>query len=330
MNEKPLVSVLIPLYNKVDYFEETLDSVLNQTYQNIEIIIVDDGSTDASLNIAKRNLSGKVRIFEQKNKGASAARNKAFELSKGEFIQYLDADDILDRCKIEEQIKVLVDNPNCLAIAQGYDMEMTGGQKKMTLRKRLTKDYTDPKTFIFDEILEAALVHSWLIPRYFIEKTGGWDERISIFDDRDFYLRLVILASKIIFSEKAICYYRITETDNHLSKKRDIVNFQGSLIYFSNAEIFLQKNKNALNESDKKMLSCLYKKLFIVGLHNREVKESLYNRCIKYDVVPDCSNSFIVKTLKKILGVKMSFKILTLNLDVIQKIKLFFNIQRPF
>jgi glycosyltransferase involved in cell wall biosynthesis len=315
MNEKPLVSVLIPLYNKVDYFEETLQSVLTQTYSNIEIIIVDDGSTDGSLDIAKRYLSENVKIFEQKNKGASAARNKAFELSKGDYIQYLDADDLLDKYKIEVQVKVLIDNPNCVVIAQGYDMEMIKGQKVMTQRKRLMKDYTDHKTFIYDEILEAALVHSWLIPRQFIVKAGGWNERISIFDDRDFYLRLVPLASKIIFSEKAICYYRITDTDNHLSKKRDIVNFQGALTYLSNAEAFLLKNKSILSEGDKKILSCLYKKLFIVGLNNHKVKESLYNRCINFGVVPDCGNSFYIKILKKILGVKMTFKILSFYLQ---------------
>jgi hypothetical protein len=153
------------------------------------------------------------------------------------------------------------------------------------------------------------------MPRNIIEKTGGWDERISIFDDRDFYLRLVPLAAKIIFSEKAICYYRITDTDNHLSKKRDIVNFQGALTYFSNAEAFLLKDKNALIDGDKKILSCLYKKLLIVGSHNHEVKESLYNRCLKFDVVPDCSNSFFIKLLKKILGVKLTFKILALYLQ---------------
>jgi glycosyltransferase involved in cell wall biosynthesis len=313
MNEKPLVSVLIPLYNKVDYFEETLQSVLYQTYPNIEIIIVDDGSTDGSLDIAKKYLSENITIFEQKNKGASAARNKAFELSKGDYIQYLDADDVLDKSKIEEQVKVLAKHPNCLTIAQGYEMViMKDGQKKITQRKRLTKDYSDHKTFIFDEILEAALVHSWLIPRSFIVKLGGWDEKISIFDDRDFYLRLVPLAAGIIFSDKAVCYYRITNTDNHLSKKRDLVNLQGVLIYFLNAETFLQKDHDVLIESDKKILSCLYKKLFIVSLYHPEIQEWLYNRCIKFGVVPDCSNSFIIKILKKIFGVKMTFKILFL------------------
>jgi glycosyltransferase involved in cell wall biosynthesis len=316
MLNQPLVSVLIPLYNKADYLEETLQSVLNQTYPNIEIIIVDDGSTDGSLDIAKKYLSEHVRVFEQKKKGACAARNKAFELSKGDFIQYLDADDLLDKNKIDIQVKILSNNPDCLVIGHGYELyEPSNGQKELTKRGFPNKDYTDSKSFILDDLYEAAIIHYWLMPRMIVEKTGGWDERISIYDDRDFYLRLVPLVPKIIFTEKAICYYRITDTDNHLSKKRDIANFQGALTYFSNAETYLQKDKNALNKSDKKILSCLYKKLFIVGLHNREVKESLYNRCIKYDVVPDCSNSFFIKLLKKILGVKMSFKILALRFN---------------
>jgi glycosyltransferase involved in cell wall biosynthesis len=316
MNEVPLVSVLIPLYNKVDYFEETLQSVLNQTYPNIEIIIVDDGSTDGSLDIAKNYLSKNIIIFEQENKGASAARNKAFELSKGDYIQYLDADDILDQFKIEEQVKVLDQNYECLAISKCYFIEHTpDGQKKVTLQKRRDKDFKDPQTFILDDLLNSVVVHAWLIPRHFIENAGGWDERISNFDDKDFYLRLLPLAAKIIYCDKAICSCRDTNTNNHLSKERGIANLQGVLLCFSNAENILLKGKSALSEIDKKILSCFYKKLFIIGLNHPEIKESLYNLCLKFDVVPDCSNHFFIRLLKKILGVKLTFKILALYLQ---------------
>ena len=102
----PKVSILIPLYNSENYIEETIQSCLNQTYENIEIIIVDDGSTDKSLQIAKSFESGKLKVYSQPNSGACKARNLAFEKSIGDYIQYLDADDLLSENKIENQRKV--------------------------------------------------------------------------------------------------------------------------------------------------------------------------------------------------------------------------------
>ena len=103
----PKVSILIPLYNSEEYIAETIDSCLNQTYDNIEIIIVDDGSTDAGLEIARQYeiKYENIKVKTQKNSGAPVARNKAFALSTGEYIQYIDADDLLHPDKIYLQWK---------------------------------------------------------------------------------------------------------------------------------------------------------------------------------------------------------------------------------
>src|SRR5579875_322194 len=100
----PLISIIIPLYNAEKYIIETIDSALQQSYKNIEIIIIDDGSTDSSFNVAETYKSDNIIVVKQENKGASAARNHGLKLAKGEYIQFLDADDILDVNKIEYQI----------------------------------------------------------------------------------------------------------------------------------------------------------------------------------------------------------------------------------
>ena len=100
-----LVSILIPCYNAEKWLKYTIASVLGQTWPNKEIIIVDDGSTDCSLQIAKQYESNIVKVISQKNKGGSAARNKAFEYAQGSYIQWLDSDDILAPDKIEYQMK---------------------------------------------------------------------------------------------------------------------------------------------------------------------------------------------------------------------------------
>lgn len=103
---EPLVSILIPCYNAEKWLAETLESALAQTWDNIEIIVVDDGSTDKSLAVAKQFEPDGVKVISQANKGASAARNRAFQESQGDFIQYLDADDLLVPDKIELQVKL--------------------------------------------------------------------------------------------------------------------------------------------------------------------------------------------------------------------------------
>ena len=101
------VSVIIPLYNTEKHIKDCIVSVLSQTYQNIEIIVIDDGSTDSSLDIANKYKSNTVKIISQTNKGAAAARNAGLQIATGEYIQFLDADDILEKQKIEIQIGVL-------------------------------------------------------------------------------------------------------------------------------------------------------------------------------------------------------------------------------
>src|SRR5690349_11003303 len=103
----PLVSILIPAYNSEEWITETIDSSLAQTWANKEIIIVDDGSKDRTLEIARRYESKGVKVVTQPNQGAAVARNTAFDLAQGDYIQWLDADDVLDPRKVEYQVKAL-------------------------------------------------------------------------------------------------------------------------------------------------------------------------------------------------------------------------------
>ena len=116
---KPLVSILIPAYNAEALLAETLRSALAQTWDNKEIIVVDDGSKDGTLNLARTFESDVVKVFTHKNQGAAATRNKAFSLCSGDYIQWLDADDLLAADKIARQIKALGDSPNPRLLLSG-------------------------------------------------------------------------------------------------------------------------------------------------------------------------------------------------------------------
>jgi glycosyltransferase involved in cell wall biosynthesis len=98
----PLVSILIPAYNAEPWIAETIGSALAQTWSNKEIIVVDDGSSDQTLRIAKLFAGKTVSVVTQVNQGAAAARNRAYSLCQGDYIQWLDADDLLDRDKVSQ------------------------------------------------------------------------------------------------------------------------------------------------------------------------------------------------------------------------------------
>src|SRR6266496_2716625 len=100
-----LVSILIPAYNAEPWIAETLRSAVGQTWPNKEIIVVDDGSTDQTLSIVRRFASKTVSVVTQENQGVCAARNKAFQLCQGDYIQWLDADDLLAPDKIAKQME---------------------------------------------------------------------------------------------------------------------------------------------------------------------------------------------------------------------------------
>src|SRR5262245_1607277 len=106
---EPLVSILIPAYNSQQWIASTIESALAQSWRKKEIIVVDDGSSDQTLAIASGFRDGRVKVVSQPNQGAAAARNTAFAACQGDYIQWLDADDLLDPAKVERQVRRLSD-----------------------------------------------------------------------------------------------------------------------------------------------------------------------------------------------------------------------------
>ena len=307
ISDLPLVSVLMPLYNKEAYVEEAIKSVLNQTYPNIELIIVDDGSTDGSFTVAEKLISDKIHLFRQVNKGVSAARNLAFEYSKGDFIQYLDADDVLDKQKIEKQVDLLRGySKTTLTIAKRfYFKKQTNDAWQLPTMPILEKNYDNMAAFLVDEIASSAFVHSWLIPRYMAEKFGKWDESMAIFEDRDFYLRLVLAATKIVYCPNAACYCRFPQGD-HQSKRSRKSNFEPVLRYFSKFEENLIAQNGEYNNNVRLALACLHKKLLNIT-HDKKIIAELQLRSVRLGLVPNCGEKSTIKFLEKTIGIKITF-----------------------
>lgn len=235
----PKVSILIPCYNSQDFIAETLDSCIQQTYSNIEIIIVDDGSIDNSIGIAKNyeNKDKRIKVIRQTNSGACKARNTALEYATGHYVMFLDADNIISANKIETQLEqLLLLNDNMAIATCPWDRFYKSIDEAKFPKLAVYRDYNIGFDLLLDlwnhaEMFETAC---YLISRAIAIKAGKWNERLHKNQDGEFFSRVLMLSTKVVFCRRAKLYYRTGEYDS-VSKgnsKTKIESYLYSLILY--------------------------------------------------------------------------------------------------
>lgn len=240
MSANPLVSIIIPVFNAEKHLDETITSAINQTWKNKEIIIIDDGSTDSSYDIAKNYESVNLKVLTQKNKGASAARNYGFNYSKGEFIQFLDADDLLSENKIEEQLTGLINYPSYFGVCD--TVYFKDGQNPLTIEPTITwysQSFNNNIDFLMNlyggELVGPNLggmiqPNCWLAPRKILELAGNWNEDLSVDDDGEFFCRVLLQAKGIYYNPKSLNYYRKHKNAQNLSAQLTYKGYKSMLL----------------------------------------------------------------------------------------------------
>ena len=205
-----LVSILIPAYNAERWLAETIRSALAQTWSRTEIIVVDDGSRDATLTVANSFQSSRVKVVTQSNMGAPAARNRAFELAQGDYIQWLDADDLLDPAKIAAQMAVARTVDPRVLLSGPFGMFYYRSWKAVFTRTSLWRDLNAIEYFLArfnDNVFFQTGV--WLISRRLSEMAGPWTDYDSPDDDGEYFCRVAMNSAGLKFVEGARTYYRV-------------------------------------------------------------------------------------------------------------------------
>lgn len=220
----PLVSIIIPVYNAEKHLESTIQSAVGQTWQNTEILIIDDGSTDCSVTIAERFVDDRIKIFRQENKGSAAARNNGVKEATGEYIQFLDADDLLSSNKIESQLVSLIANPAHIAVCSTvhfFDEKDPFIATPSPYEDSFLFTTDNPPAFLSNlyggNNNRASMIqtNAWLIPREILKKAGPWAEFYSPDDDGEFFCRAVLASAGIIYTEGCFNYYRKFKSNHH-------------------------------------------------------------------------------------------------------------------
>jgi glycosyltransferase involved in cell wall biosynthesis len=193
-----------------------------QTWSHKEIVVIDDGSTDETLALARTFEPAGVRVLTQKNAGASAARNAGLAVARGEYIQFLDADDLLAPDKLEKQLdRLLPLGPHVLASGAWARFEHDPKTAAFTPQPNW-RDLTGVE-FLQLHYEELCMMHpaAWLASRSLLDRAGTWDESLSLNDDGEYFARVMLAAERIVFCPEARSFYR-SNLSGSLSRRKDL------------------------------------------------------------------------------------------------------------
>lgn len=216
---KAFVSVVVPLFNKRNAISRTIQSVLEQTVQDFELIVVDDGSTDDSFSVVSKVDDGRIRLIHKENGGVSSARNVGIKAAKNPFVALLDGDDYWDSTFLEEQLALIDSFPN--AGMWGVNYAFVKGDKCEPCYQGMGEGFRGYVEGYFETSHNDLFCSSSVVIRKDVfEKVGFFDERIASSEDLDMWYR-IILQYSVVFYDKVLAYYN-QNAENRVACDTDV------------------------------------------------------------------------------------------------------------
>lgn len=228
-NQDKLVSVIIPSYNSARFLKQSVGSVLAQSYSNLEVIVVNDGSTDDTDEIAKQ-FEGDKRFFyyKKKNEGVSKTRNYGAAKAKGEYLAFLDADDVFfDDC-LKRKVEVLNNSPEVGVVHADVEYLSEDGERLSKFNKGMSGSKKHLDVLAWNECVIPAFCSNALIKREFYQKAGEWDQELSTAADQDFMIRLCKVTSILRIPEVLVGYRIVTGS---LGRRSKVFEHDHELVY---------------------------------------------------------------------------------------------------
>ena len=261
-------SIVIPLFNKETVIIETINSVLNQTYQKFELIIVNDGSTDNSLQVVKQIEDKRIRIIDKPNGGVSSARNRGIEEAKYEYIAFLDGDDIWDPLFLEKMGKLIIDFPLASFFACKFSFQSSIKDKSIDNgynKRGYIENY-------FKEALKYPLINSSsvVVKKDCFNQVGSFNSQYSRGEDIEMWSRLA-LNFKLAYEPELLSYYRLDVPNRACLNITPIEKF------------YLEKNISKLGKYHRKYILKLIRGIFGEFYYQKRYSD-LYKLMINYNM----------------------------------------------
>lgn len=298
IKKNPKVSIIIPVYNGSDYMKYAIDSALAQTYKNIEVIVVNDGSKDngKTKKVAKE-YGNKIRYFEKENGGVSTALNLAIENMKGDYFSWLSHDDEYLPTKIEEQLKMIDENEKTIIISDFYTINESGnitGTIKMNKKNIEKSSYYQ----LFEGNLNGITL---LIPKKAFEEVGLFDESLRCTQDYDLWYKMLNKGYKFKCIEK--CLAKSRQHPNQTTYLSPNTLKEGNKLWISMIKSIPKKEKEKMYKTEYSFYLSMLKKMYLSNYNDayNYVKEILIkeNKDKKAQIIIKDINIKVEKVLKK-------------------------------
>lgn len=298
-------SIVVPLYNKQNSIVSTLQSVLNQTFTNYEIIIVDDGSTDNSMDRVLEIKDSRIRIIKKTNGGVSSARNRGIMDAHYEYIALLDGDDLWDVHYLEEQVKMIQDFPKAMMWGINY-AEICNGRLLRIVSTGLSNGYRGYVKNYFqmqNRVSDLFCSSSVIIKKNVFEQLGYFDERIKFAEDSDMWFR-IIATHPVAFYDKYLVFYQFDAENRAMTKPRLLRSFLPYYVdkyidYKENTIFYTWVNRWAANH---------IRKYYFEAIKGQREDACIAVKKLDYSVIP--------KKYKYLYGLPYVFACLLNKLDI--------------
>jgi len=284
------VSVIIPIYNAEKYLERCIDSVINQSYKNIEIILINDGSTDNSLQICKKYKDKRIKLINQKNGGVSCARNSGLEVATGDYITFVDCDDWLEQDAIKEMVRFINEQKTDIA---RFDYQIDGVSQNNS--KKLNRVYKNDEINKFIEGLISGDIpgYLWLLLiKKDVIKNVAFKIGLPLAEDLIFILEMLKNVKSIAISDKVTYNYFLTVDSASRGIKHYRRNLHNELFinkYIN--EIYNNKYSKLTNTRRTQEMQLYLLKMYRDGYKLDEIKEEFdflvndeYYKCVKNNI----------------------------------------------
>ena len=310
-----LISVIIPVYNTAQYLKRSIGSIINQTYKNLEIICINDGSTDNSLEILKefRTNDKRIKIIDKKNEGVSSARNDGIRVSKGDYVCFMDSDDEIELNAIEILEKYMIQND--VDVVRGNYIVHNEQSNNISPETKINRKFNSEgiKSEIIPKLINGKINCYSVLLLIKKEKVKYFDENIRLMEDKVFYIDLFLSIDSVYISDNIIYHYYLNENSRDKFCKYNKENLEQSIQVYEKVKQKLIENK-LYSETIKKDLATTHYKIVIKYLkalyddsENKELTEKEINRVmeeLQVNEMKKCSNlNLLNEELRKFIKI---------------------------
>lgn len=302
INDKELISIIIPIYNSSKYLERCLLSVINQTYNEIEIILINDGSTDNSIEIcnAYRKLDSRIKIIDKQNDGVSVARNIGIDYSKGRYLMFVDSDDWIDKNAINEMYKLMktygVNIVKCNFVNENNIKPKINNVNELLVNVPISSD--EFYKIVYNTICSSDFFNSvWgqLVDRNVIK--NSFDKNLIFGEDYLFSVEMILNSEKIYITDRPFYHYFLNNTGICKNIEKNIIKRKIENITFVYERIIYILNCK-INNTELKMLYIRFFKELILNYYNLIGQHSCTNKKILNNIFNNENSKKFIRSIK--------------------------------